>query len=1641
MRKIKVVKCPCCTRTFKKADSWCNHMITKHPEDIPEGFTPMRYLYGVITGKYKGECMYCSNETEWNESAGKYSRLCGSTRCREIYAKDHQLLSPEKQRAMLANRKISSIYSYDGIDITYTGTYELKFLQFMQNVLNWPASDILSPSPNTYYYEYKNPEDPYHEGTKFYIPDFFIPSLNLEIEIKDHSTTHPKFLKIDRVKEACKDKRMSQLSGKVRYFKISDNKFGPFVDYLQSAKLSFDSKEMLYAKLKEAQRMLGDNGKATESVSYDNEYIDTLARELTRDGEAINWMNDTHLTLITYCDNVDDLDALWEEFNEMTGDGKSKSDLQSIELYGVDNETHYKQLRDAIQQTNIRLPHIPDFDIAEGTEGFVKDYTMEMIDTAEDILRDNIDDLAIRKKILALLNKKAADVKEIVTELILANPEIGDNILEGASYHSHIDYVVFYMKTCTEPFALVLKTGNVQHDSIAGLYVADTEEDLAHGIARKMYRNATDEDCYCNETMFITTYESENGYPKFEDAHAQSVDVDEVRRRYDRLNMNAPIYKVESLDDVVNAVTVIGEKDVAVEAFASYDPSFVTGNGFREFKDIIAEKVKALAKIPEVKVHDGEIHIKNLFVHNLFTRMRSYYGSKSVKNIFMIDYDPKSLEKYQAKKISKDQIKIKELHCPIFFALELTEIFKDLGAHYNDKTYLNIAKDIYENTWLSDGETKELETFDLSKLNSLKLQLIPHQKEFIVNYPKLKASLNLNGYILAFDQGLGKTLTSVALGECGEYDNIYVICPNPLMKNWAFEIRQYFGKYEDPEVFEREVILCKERKAPQKDGKYFIINNESIGTMEPFIKKGKNLLILDECHNFRNFNGKRSKELFEIQKKIKPADTLLLSGTPIKAIPAEITPALMLIDPLMTEEAAALYNKAFKIDNISASEMISKRFGKIIYRKDKSILKDLPQKNINEIYLEVSNSNKYLVESLNGEILALFKRIYDQAVRENEKLNFEMRHYVEKYASTAEGVDVYLKWINTVNTADDPRLHDYEKEIVSEFLQNHVYPKVMDRTEMDRIKELERTFVHMKNSALGKAIGAVIPPARRELFTALFEENLERFVADILNCEKKTVIFSQFKPVVKYISKRLTENGIENVCIIGDNPGERADLVQQFKEIDTCRCLVATSDTMGTGFTLTEASQMFFFGPPWRDSDFQQCCDRIHRIGQKYDVNITIVSLDTGSKLNISTRMSEIMNWSKEMFDSAITVTELDELENTLVTMESMERFYGIHEDFTIATEGLIFTHTQYLNLEHLHLREEYNVLHVGSDSLNFCQQIPVLGKYADVVYINLDNCLFNYNNEDLYAGLKKNVENYDMRSRRFFNNCKNKKRYNEDNGNYTHDVLLALYALADQNPGTLFVFYGLSIVFVYNTTLVGLPIAIEDYSALDNRINGNKNRSDVSHWLYRNDAHKRWRVDLFLKQTDENINLRKMIIKPKEVEKLKFYHVTSDKDLKSLVPRVPKSIAGDENMSVKRSCVSTSIVGCFIALPEGRVRSGEVIYIYEAKTTNKTRILRPGSDLVYDSDYTGECWILDDVPLSFVSAVVITKVVGDNDDDDEEAAWGAEHLEVHGIYESDKKTADDLKEHPKKVKAYIESHKSEVLFDIDDVKNFRVGK
>ena len=109
------------------------------------------------------------------------------------------------------------------------GSYEYDFLNKLKS-LGWSPNDVISPSPNTYPYRWK-------DGTEhFYIPDFYIPSLSLEVEIKESDNTYPR-MEHEREMEYIKDnmmKRMNKSTG-VNYIKIVDKNYDDFMgDYVKS---------------------------------------------------------------------------------------------------------------------------------------------------------------------------------------------------------------------------------------------------------------------------------------------------------------------------------------------------------------------------------------------------------------------------------------------------------------------------------------------------------------------------------------------------------------------------------------------------------------------------------------------------------------------------------------------------------------------------------------------------------------------------------------------------------------------------------------------------------------------------------------------------------------------------------------------------------------------------------------------------------------------------------------------------------------------------------------------------------------------------------------------------------------------------------------------------------------------------------------------------------------------------------------------------------------------------------------------------------------------------------------------------------------------------------------------------------------
>lgn len=215
------------------------HYQNKHEVLLPPGMDGFRFFYYTQTGKDHGSCVICHNETDFNRTTMKYSRFCNNPACKQKYKEevDQRMIGkygkvtllndPEQQKKMLAARRISGEYlwSDNKTKIPYVGSYELDFFRFLDRTLDWPVSDLIAPSPHTYTYEYQG-------KSHFYIPDAFIPSLNLEVEIKDGGSA-TRISKESREKDVIKDTLMRSCSNLFNYIKIDNKDYSEFRNFIK----------------------------------------------------------------------------------------------------------------------------------------------------------------------------------------------------------------------------------------------------------------------------------------------------------------------------------------------------------------------------------------------------------------------------------------------------------------------------------------------------------------------------------------------------------------------------------------------------------------------------------------------------------------------------------------------------------------------------------------------------------------------------------------------------------------------------------------------------------------------------------------------------------------------------------------------------------------------------------------------------------------------------------------------------------------------------------------------------------------------------------------------------------------------------------------------------------------------------------------------------------------------------------------------------------------------------------------------------------------------------------------------------------------------------------------------------------------
>ena len=242
-KRIVRYKCPYCNIRNTR-ENLIDHIKDEHDDMIPKGYTAFRVVFDYVNKKpmgYNGKCTECGGPTGWDEDKGRYNRQCSKPACKASYLKkfeDNMIRTQgttrisntaEGQEKMLANRKISGTYKFsDGGEKTYTGSYERKALEFMDQVMEIKSDDILCPGPVLEY--------SYQGAKHMYITDFYYQPYNLIIEVKDGGNNpNKRNMPEYRAKQIAKEQYIIKHTN-YNYIRLTDNNFQQLLSVFISLK-------------------------------------------------------------------------------------------------------------------------------------------------------------------------------------------------------------------------------------------------------------------------------------------------------------------------------------------------------------------------------------------------------------------------------------------------------------------------------------------------------------------------------------------------------------------------------------------------------------------------------------------------------------------------------------------------------------------------------------------------------------------------------------------------------------------------------------------------------------------------------------------------------------------------------------------------------------------------------------------------------------------------------------------------------------------------------------------------------------------------------------------------------------------------------------------------------------------------------------------------------------------------------------------------------------------------------------------------------------------------------------------------------------------------------------------------------------
>lgn len=562
---------------------------------------------------------------------------------------------------------------------------------------------------------------------------------------------------------------------------------------------------------------------------------------------------------------------------------------------------------------------------------------------------------------------------------------------------------------------------------------------------------------------------------------------------------------------------------------------------------------------------------------------------------------------------------------------------------------------IKSHTWVGDV-VQPTEFADLTALNrEINAKFYEHQIEFIKNYVSNKTMNHLRGYLLSFEQGLGKTITALGLMTALKKEHVVIICPkNTMLETWNTHLIKFFNQ-------KQKVWIAGYTKGPLTTSyRWIIVNYERIEEVKEFLIKNKlnNLgVIVDESHNFLRTSSLRTQLLLDLARYNQNADLLLLSGTPIKCAGVELIPIMSVLDPYFDDEACTIFKATFGFNTAIANDVLNARLTRMLTRVTKDIL-SLPEKKETTVSVRMPTGWKYTVSQVEKQIVTFVKERQD--------------YYQQNLTAYITAFEDAIEWLqNEPGIGDQPEFQRY-MNIIDELRNSNIVDARgnadivwANQYERDVLipalpDDLKKKFIWSKSvvkylplKIKGEVIGTLLTHLRMQMTSEMMQAvDLKQYVDDAM---KKTVVFTSYVDTIELAYNYFQEEGYSPLAVYGKTASELTNTVKRFQEDQSLNPLIASLKMLSTGATLTAANTVIFLNKPWRSIEYQQASDRVHRIGQDTDCEIISLVLDTGKEANLSTRMEDIMQWSGDQFDQIVDKKERENVKAFFRGFESLD--------------------------------------------------------------------------------------------------------------------------------------------------------------------------------------------------------------------------------------------------------------------------------------------------------------------------------------------------------------------------------------------------